>query len=213
MPDAPLVFIDTETTGLHDRAEAWEIAMIHPAAQLWADDDPLTAGYYYTKFFVDVDLATAEPKALAVGGFYDRHPVGRWLSGMDKQSFRPTPHTISFASPARAAREVAQWTHGRHLVGVNPAFDAAVLTRLLHAHGLTPAWHYQLIDVPNLALGWLAAQGQEVPVPWKSNELAAACGVPAPEGEDRHTALGDARWAQRWYYAVTQPRKTPVTPR
>jgi len=38
--------------------------------------------------------------------------------------------------------------------------------------------------------------------PWKSDALAAAVGVTVSE-EDRHTAIGDARWAMRIYDAVT----------
>jgi hypothetical protein len=33
-----------------------------------------------------------------------------------------------------------------------------VLDRMLRAHKLIPAWHYHLIDVENLAFGWLAGQ-------------------------------------------------------
>ena len=38
--------------------------------------------------------------------------------------------------------------------------------------------------------------------PWKSDDLSRACGVTPPEGDDRHTALGDARWVMAWYDAM-----------
>ncbi|HTE66667.1 MAG TPA: hypothetical protein VK736_10485, partial [Candidatus Binatia bacterium] len=77
-----------------------------------------------------------------------------------------------------------------------------------------PAWHYHLIDVEALAVGWLSGLRSEttlatgayagfVPsLPWDSDDLSRACGVePASEAE-RHTALGDARWAMRLYDAI-----------
>lgn len=33
----------------------------------------------------------------------------------------------------------------------------------------------------------------------RSDDLSRACGVEPPSEEERHTALGDARWVQRWY--------------
>jgi hypothetical protein len=72
-------------------------------------------------------------------------------------------------------------------------------------------WHYHLIDVEALAAGWLAAgiDPDDPPAPtqdscqppWNSNELSLAVGVD-PEQYDRHTALGDARWARDIYDAV-----------
>ena len=34
-------------------------------------------------------------------------------------------------------------------------------------------------------------------------QLAAAIGVPPAAAAERHTALGDARWAARWFDALT----------
>ena len=41
-----------------------------------------------------------------------------------------------------------------------------------------------------------------MPLPWKSDDLSAALGIKVSD-EDRHTALGDARWARAIYDAVT----------
>ena len=57
-------------------------------------------------------------------------------------------------------------------------------------------WHYHLVDVEALAAGKLG-----IAPPWKSDELSAALGVTITE-DDRHTALGDAKWAMRIYDAV-----------
>ncbi|WP_267595512.1 hypothetical protein [Carbonactinospora thermoautotrophica] len=40
-------------------------------------------------------------------------------------------------------------------------------------------------------------------MPWRSDELSIACEVEPAPPEDRHTALGDARWARDLYDAIT----------
>lgn len=192
----PLVFIDTETDGLHPGRRAWEIGMIR------RDD----GGERECRMFLPLDLKYADPQALRVGGFWERHPVGRRLSGKavavdDSAPCCPTPEQP--VTPVHdAAKKIMEWTFEAHLVGANPAFDAHVLDRLLRAEGYLPSWHYHLIDVEAMALGWLVAHGSAFPsdlIPWRSDALAGACGVePAPES-DRHTALGDARWVRDWY--------------
>jgi hypothetical protein len=85
-------------------------------------------------------------------------------------------------------------------------------------------WHYHVIDVEALAAGYLAAIRQDAAelgyhdrpdtpqyehegnleiarLPWKSDSLSRAVGV-EPDDFDRHTALGDARWAKAIYEAV-----------
>lgn len=154
----PLVFLDTETDGVHPNRRVWEVAMIR------RDDD----GQRERSFFVGVPPLCAHD----------------------------------------AAKEVMSWTFGAHLVGAVPNFDAEALARLLRAEGYLPSWHYHLIDVEAMAVGWLfgtypngaALVGEP---PWKSDDLARACGVEPPTDDERHTALGDTRWAMRWYDAMT----------
>ncbi|MGH3304433.1 MAG: hypothetical protein ACRDOK_22680 [Streptosporangiaceae bacterium] len=95
-------------------------------------------------------------------------------------------------------------TRGAHLAGAVVSFDAEVLGARMRAHGICPSWHYHLIDVEALAVGCLARRGAVVSsfgLPWKSDDLSAALGVQVSH-EDRHTALGDARWALRIWDAV-----------
>lgn len=188
-PTAPLCFIDTETDGIHPDRRPWEIALIR------RDEN----GEHETSFFVDIDLSTADPFALRIGRFYERHPLGKALFTLnpDRWADVATPHL-------HAALTVARYTHGAHLVGNVPGFDAHVFDRLLREHRLTPAWHYHLIDVEALAIGYLRGQGEPMPpLPWKSDELSIAIGVQPPGEDDRHTALGDARWAMRLYDRIT----------
>lgn len=210
----PIVFLDTETDGVHPGRKVWEVAMIR------RDD----TGERETSFYVEIDLSTADPFGLRVGRFYDRHPLGRFLSGIDASLSGPG------LSAARAAHSIARVTHGAHIVGMVPNFDTEVLGNLLRAEGLTPAGHYHLQDVENLAVGYFArckhdaelfvayATGDEERArhaadveryaalsrpPYDSETLSRALGVEPPGDDERHTALGDARWAMRLYDKIT----------
>lgn len=195
---APLVFLDTETTGVHPGRRPWEIAMIR------RDD----AGERTLVLQVeDVDLTEADPFGLRVGRFYDRH-VRYSAKGKADQ----------FVTEAGAARWVEHWTRGAHIVGAVPNFDTETLDAMLRRHRLLPAWHYHPVDVENLAVGYLrgllsvesllppgrAEQLRAVLTPpWSSEELSRECGVEPAADEERHTALGDARWAMRLYDAIS----------
>ncbi len=199
---APIVFLDTETTSLHPSRRAWEVAMIR------RDDK----GRREASFFVSVDLTNADPFALNVGRFWDRHPAGRKLSGKTCD----TPGDLApVYSQHDAAREIMRWTFGAHIVGAVPNFDTETLGGLLRSQGYVPSWNHHLIDVEAMALGWLLGRGKgrtnvigmngrsfTVAPPWKSDDLAAACGVEPADEAERHTALGDARWVERWYDAM-----------
>ena len=187
---APLVFIDTETDGVHPDRKAWEIAMIRR-------DDERTIS---THMLVEIDLSTADPFGLKVGGFYDRHPLGQAIS----EAWRDDDdHKRRVKTQREAALKVAQITHGAHLVGAVPHFDAEVLANLLRSQGLTPSWHYHLIDVEAMAVGYLSARRTPIAPPWKSDDLGRQLGIHPPSGDQRHTAMGDAEWAMRWYDAMT----------
>jgi hypothetical protein len=195
---SPLVFLDTETDGVHPDRKVWEVAMIRRDEQ----------GEREASFFVEIDLSTADPFGLKVGRFYDRHPLGRSLARVG--ATLPAPDDKGgYLYGFSAAVTVAQWTHGAHIVGAVPNFDTEVLTNLLRANQLAPAWHYHLIDVENLAIGWVYGSGPSAPIrsivglPWDSEAVSRACGVEPPSEEERHTALGDARWAMRLYDAIT----------
>lgn len=169
-----LAFCDTETTGLDaDRHEIWEVGLI-------VDDDE-------HRWFLTVDLGRAEPIALKIGGFHERHPNGvRHLVNDDE-----------YVTPLQVfAEEFADLTRGRHLVGAVISFDEERLRKLLRANRACPEWHYHLVDVEGLVAGRLGIEP-----PWNSDKLSAEIGID-PEQFDRHTALGDARWAKALYEAV-----------
>jgi hypothetical protein len=194
----PLAFIDTETTGVHPDRRVWEVAIIRRESDgseftwLWQVDD--------------VDLSNADPFGLKVGGFYERHVsiTGGWDGPHED-------YPVMYRPESHVAKGVEKATRGAHLVGAVPNFDADVLDKMLRRHRLIPAWHYHLIDVEAMAVGWLAAKVSEGYVfaeevytpPWKSDDLSRDCGVKPPTNAERHTALGDARWVMRWYDAMT----------
>jgi hypothetical protein len=200
---APIAFVDTETDGVHRDRKAWEIAIIRREPN--GDETEWQA-------FIDIDLATADPFGLRVGGFYDRHPLGQFLAG-SRDAYPVTgprmtgPGADSHLQPdlmpiQYAALTIARMTHGAHIVGAVPNFDTEVLAQLLRTQGLNPAWHYHLVDVENLAVGFLAGNGNVFTPPWKSDLLNEAIGLEPVDEADRHTALGDARWAAAIYDTV-----------
>jgi DNA polymerase III epsilon subunit-like protein len=199
---ARIVAIDTETTSLRADRRAWEIGIIarvpvvvkHP-------DGPDT---YETEdrehhWFIDadhLDLGGADLMSLKIGRFFDRHPQHRLDREFSYSDVEDEGDTL---------REVEAITRGAHLVGAVVSFDAEVLGNRMREHGICPSWHYHLIDVEALAVGYLAAgsrhPAQSLTPPWKSDDLSRLLGVTVSE-EDRHTALGDAKWAMRIYDAV-----------
>lgn len=173
----PICALDTETTGLHPNRQVWEVALIR------RDDN----GEKTSHFFVDVDLSDAEPMALKIGRFYERHPLGRYLSGRVPAVVRQIAE-VAMLTPAVAALEVARFTHDATIVGAVPNFDTELLATLLRNQQLALAWRHRLRCVETLVEGHLRREIQGL------REAAEAVGVEVVEA-DRHTALGDARLA------------------
>lgn len=193
--NAPVCFLDTETTGLDpDRHDIWEVALITPDRREHVWQFP-------------VDEMASDPFALNIGRYWDRRwPTDiREVSDLDAiyEAHSPKSRRKNFPEQGRAIKPGKEWcehfrelTAGLHLAGAVVSFDEERLRRLLHRNGVLHRWHYHLCDVEALAAGKLGIEP-----PWKSDDLSAALGVTVSE-EDRHTALGDAKWAKRLYDAV-----------
>lgn len=191
-----LAFIDTETTGLDpDQHEIWEVGLVLRRQTLWGLPDGGTELRWQDdefRWLLPVNLGKADPYALRIGRFYERY---------DEQEV---------TGYARFAKEFAQLTDGAHLVGNVVSFDEERLRRFLRRHGACPGWHYHIIDLEPMIVGYLhgfdEASGEvttETSLPWKSYNLSRAIGIEPPEeGKDAHTALGDARWARDLYDRV-----------
>lgn len=186
-----VVFVDTETTGLDPATEqTFEVALIHSGREVVYRIQP------------DAHVVAAmHAKAVEVNRYHERtrHPDWRW------------------DDPVAALRHAAALLDGRHLVGAVPDFDARHLTATYRRFGVpVPRWHYHLIDVEALAVGYLHGVEGDLTgtrawedvgdswrrLPWDSEALSRAVGVDPPDGDERHTALADARWAQAVYEAV-----------
>ena len=172
-----IVFCDTETTGLTPAIghEVWEIAVIHWRRGYWVEET----------FTILPDLSKADPMALAVNKFYQRT---KEFSSSQK-----------WDDPLTTAKKLAVTFDGRHIVGAIPSFDAMFLDLFLREHRQCGTWHYHLIDVEAMCLGWMARDGagshddRELPLPWKSDWMLGQVGVNPTSEYEKHTALGDAK--------------------
>lgn len=178
----PICFVDVETDGLSPHCRAWEVAVIRR--------DPATGLDVEHQWLLPLDLRHADPRALDVGRFWDRHPVGRKVSGKE-----PCPTDTATTPKHDVARDVMRLTYGATLVGASVHFDADVLARLLRNEGYLPSWSHRLRCVTTLASG---LAGRDI---GGLDSAAETWLVNVPE-QDRHTAMGDARTARNVYDAV-----------
>ncbi len=195
---APLVFLDTETTGLTLDDDIWELAGIR------RDPDGTETELH---LFIDHDWKKCRDLPES---FREDH-LARFPGHNQSMSRNQAAHRIfEFLYPTEDGDRA-------HVVGAVPNFDTEHISRLLRseigAHTRDP-WHYHLIDVENLAVGYIAGRasrgdfdaGLAMPgLPWNSDDLSRAIGVEPPTDE-RHTAMGDARWAMAIYDRVIGAR-------
>jgi hypothetical protein len=159
-----LAFVDTETTGLDPR--------IHQPYEVswWREDQPAPKGGR-----LEHELTHADATALKIGRYWER------------EMFLPGPTFVR-------GEELLRDLNGVTLVGSNPAFDAAMLTRVIGF----PVWHHRMIDVSNVAMvvfDWDRPKGLV--------GVVDACrdrGFAIPEPD--HTAEGDVRATRVVYQAL-----------
>lgn len=172
-----IVFMDTETLGLHPDAPVWEFAAIRRTPD---------GGHKDYHCFID-------------------HNSSPWLYDMADE-FRADYEKRYDSQAARsggvASALIFKATQDAHVVGAVPNFDTERLSKLLWRNLQLPGpWHYHLIDVENVVVGYLAAKGKLMAPPWNSDELSLAVGVD-PQQFERHTAMGDVQWVKAQYDAV-----------
>ena len=163
-----LCFIDCETTGLDPRIhQPYEVSW-------WLEDEDEPRSGWLAH-----DLTHADTKALEIGGYWQRKA---WAAQDGGWMFTESPPTL------------AQVLEGVTLVGSNPAFDAAMLTRYIG----TPVWHHRLINVAEGAM-WVFNWDR----PKGLGDVAKRCraeGYDIPEPD--HTAEGDVRTTRAVYEAL-----------
>lgn len=176
-----LCFVDTETTSLdpHTRV-AWDVGLIR------REEDGTEKR---TSFFVELtnrEFIAADSVSLEIGRYDERYDP---VEAISKRS---------------AAAIIAEYTDDAVLAAATPDFDALGLQNILEAAGLSPKWHYKLLDVTTFANGVLFALGKiEVGELWPSSlgNVAEWLGVDVNESA-RHTALGDAEYHMAVYDAA-----------
>ena len=175
--NTPITIIDTETTSLdRDNLVVWDVGIVHR---------PAPGIYESRQYFVEVttrELDRADQEALDIGGFDLRYNE---LEAFSKQAVAHIVHDL---------------TEGAILANASVDFDAFGLTQLLkHAH-LTPSWHYRLLDIRTIGLGYLLGRGafaasEDFPDNPGFNDVAEWLGMDPQPVETKHTALGDAEYA------------------
>ena len=180
-----LLFLDCETTGLDPLLHVpWEIAAVR--AEHTTDGRLVRLGS--TEHFVKLtpqQVEVATPIAMEIGGFEKRY--------MASEAYLP-------GYSADAVDKLCD--NKPHLVGAVPTFDDRRVGDLMRRCGVTPRWHYHLIDIEALAVGYLVG-GEEKNFDngWKSDDLSRELGVD-PDKFERHTAMGDVQWAMAQYAAI-----------
>jgi hypothetical protein len=177
-----LVFMDTETTGLALTDDIWEFAGIR------REEDGTQTELH---LFVMHD----ETKCAKLPESFRADHESRWDS---KEA----------VWQIQAAERIAAFMGGKaHIVGAVPNFDTERIALLLGRFNIKPDWHYHLIDVENLAVGYLfgthkgSRSTPSIELPWDSDELSKRLGIEPPT-DARHTAMGDALWARAIYDRV-----------
>jgi hypothetical protein len=202
----PIVFVDTETTCLGPQAHPWEIALIRRDG-----DGPDNEALRTVVYDPDELPAGTSREALQIGGWLERG-TGDWMY----EKFADSLDCYASKDEQRLAGSLSYALRGQPtLVGVGVHFDAAVLSAMFQRHDLEPEpWHYAIVDLKAVTWGWIRGVRAAAPGDWpgtddaaelpmSSEVLSRAVGVEPPTGDERHTALGDARWAARWFDALT----------
>lgn len=217
-----LAFIDTETTGLGPLSRPWEVAVIiretdyvemHEMAVPEPTQIPGETRREEWLFQVDYNWDTLPPgtekEALVVNRWAER---GLGEAGAQYRAGLIDQDVLTAAGPEWSiAASVHRKLVGCTLVGVGVHYDAEVLGRWFLRHGLPwQPWHYAVLDLKTAGWGYLRGRDRDQVLPddgsWDtipiSSERVGNFFTHLPADDERHTALGDARWAERWYDAL-----------
>lgn len=176
-----LAFLDTETVTLEAAPDViWEIGII--LREDGRDDQEW-------QIQLRPNMGRAVDEALRISRFHGRCQAN--ARGVQALVWSP-PTMVWDSPPGKLTYEAA----------------ATLLARMSYRD----PWHYHLVDAENLAVGYLHGYGGgEAPAellapPWDSDKLTEALGLDPVPADQRHTALGDARWARSIYDLVTGGR-------
>ena len=199
-----LAFVDLETVTLTPGPDViWEIGIIT------RDDGKPDEEW---RFQVRPNMDRADPESLRISRYAKRYELG------------PRQLAAGWLPPDGAMRplvlsELAWWLDrllaGRHVFGLCPSFDTlrlSLLLRKLVGPSHRDPWHYQPHDIEDQVVGYLLALREQDPgskaaavsltLPYDTDALVEAVGLPPMPEEDQHTALGDARRVRDFHDAI-----------
>lgn len=203
------VYIDCETDGVRYDRQVWDVGIVQYSSNGGRQE--------HSWLVKDVDLSGADGLGLEIGHFRRRHPLAGGT---------PPPGT-ELRSEKDIAHDVFKLLYGATVAGIVVNFDTHALDQMLRRHKLyPPSWHH-LLCVESQALGALhvyaqinpevaeahgdlLARAEEIPGRWRTDEVAAAFGIPETPEHERHTAIGDARLAERIYHASIVDNVVPL---
>lgn len=183
-----LLFLDIETLGIPLGAPIWEFAAVR----------------------TDRQGTVKEREQMFVRHDTDAGYLDQWFRQLPREfvdNYLARYNHTEAAPQHIAAARIAYITRGPcKVAGSNATFDMDHLELLLVSQGFTPAWHYHPLDIPSMALGWIAANGQlGEQDDWRSNPLSRALGI-EPDIYGRHSADGDVQWCLDQYRRMVHGR-------
>jgi hypothetical protein len=231
MTRPPLLFVDTETTGLrrpylHGGRRIWEIGGVrvepdgteHPLHLfIRIEELQLTELLPPQVFYALLSQSPGAPTPGLDGNWYDHLPpairegleIGGFHQRHPQRGGDPGTGTpLCSERDAAATLMDGPWLRDRPLlVGLVPTFEDLGLFDLLYRTGCLSdddePWHYHLVDAETFAAG---ALGWEPP--WDSEEVTKALGIDGDRFH-RHCAVDDALWARAMYEAALELRAEP----
>lgn len=163
-----LLFLDTETTGLDPALhEIWEVAVAYEEGEI-------------ISYRLPHSLATADPKALELNGYWGRANQPGMTDAYDL--------------------ELKQLLTGATIVGSNPAFDTA----FLRARWGAAPWHHRLVAVESMAFAVFRYDKPKGLADLSADLRNRGHEIPAPD----HTAAGDVATLRAAFHAIRRAVRT-----
>lgn len=175
MSEPPVVFLDTETTGLEENFhEIWEVGIISFSGETLLHEFIPDSPYVEVSDWVKENTGYLQ--------------IAQEFSHLTNDQKLKLQHLT--------AHRIEAVLEGMHVVCNVPIFDNKFLAKYFRSWQIEPNWHYHMPDVESMVAGRL-----QIHPPWDSEELSKAIGVDVSKFQ-RHTALGDAHWTRAMYLKV-----------